>query len=379
MVQREPSSGSWGWVAAVFIAFEWHLAWAAVSGMEVLAIGLTSILVLYMLERRSRSVATGTVIGLGVWLRPEALLLTLPAVWVILTEDRQSPRRILRRAAGLFLGLGFLIVPYLCFNRAISGEWWPTTFYAKQAEYAIVRQAPLLPRILEQFSLPLIGVLALLLPGIVLGVVDAMRKREWVKLAPLIWVCTHLGAYAWRLPLTYQHGRYAMPVIPVLMVLGMEGMKGWIRLRGEKPVRRVLSRAWLISAVVVAGGFWFLGARSYGQDVAIIESEMVACAEWISENTETNAIVAAHDIGALGYFGNRDVLDLAGLVDADVIPIMRDQEALAEWLDSRQVDFLMTFPGWYPRLAARAELVFTTRAEFSPAAGMENMSVYTWQ
>jgi hypothetical protein len=164
-----------------------------------------------------------------------------------------------------------------------------------------------------------------------------------------------------------------------MMVLGVQGLLGWIRLRAREPVRRVVSRAWLISIVIVTGGFWFLGARAYGQDVAIIESEMVASAHWISENTEMDAIVAAHDIGALGYFGDRDVLDLAGLVDAEVIPILRDEEALAEWLDTRQADYLMTFPGWYPQLTSRAEQVFSTEAPFSPAAGMENMTVFSWR
>jgi hypothetical protein len=379
MIQRDPSSRTWAWFAAALIAVEWHLAWAAVSGMEVLVIGLAAIIVLDMLEKRSATWSIGVVIGVGVWLRPEALLLTLPVVWVLLLEERQRPRRLIGKVAGLLVGMGSLIIPYLCFNRVISGEWWPTTFYAKQAEYAILRQEPLLLRILEQFGAPLIGALALLLPGMVLGAVNALRRREWVKLAPHIWVGAHLGAYAWRLPLTYQHARYAIPVVPVMMVLGVQGLLGWIRLRAREPVRRVVSRAWLISIVIVTGGFWFLGARAYGQDVAIIESEMVASAHWISENTEMDAIVAAHDIGALGYFGDRDVLDLAGLVDAEVIPILRDEEALAEWLDTRQADYLMTFPGWYPQLTSRAEQVFSTEAPFSPAAGMENMTVFSWR
>lgn len=380
LIRRMGDNSSWGWAVAALLAFEWHLAWAAVSGMEVLALGLLAILVLDRLERDNRrSLAVGAVIGLGVWLRPEALLLTLPAIWAILTVGRFQPRRILLELTGLFVGMMFLIAPYLIFNRAISGEWWPTTFYAKQAEYSILRQIPLITRIVEQFSVPAIGVISLLLPGIIMGAVNAMRRKEWLKLAPLVWACAHLGAYAWRLPLTYQHGRYAMPVVPTLVVLGMEGMLGWAHLRVEQPVRRVLSRAWLLSVAAVAMVFWFLGARSYGQDVAIIESEMVASARWISENTEAEAVIAAHDIGALGYFGNREVLDLAGLVEAEVIPILRDEVALADWLDSKQADYLLTFPEWYPRLTSRAEVVFRTEAPYSPAAGMENMAVYSWR
>jgi hypothetical protein len=35
-------------------------------------------------------------------------------------------------------------------------------------------------------------------------------------------------------------------------------------------------------------------------DVAVIESEMVNTAKWVAESTEPDALVAAHDIGALG-------------------------------------------------------------------------------
>ena len=57
----------------------------------------------------------------------------------------------------------------------------------------------------------------------------------------------------------------------------------------------------------------FLGARSYGEDVGLIQSEMVVTAKWVAANLPPDAIVAAHDIGALGYFDNHELIDLAGL------------------------------------------------------------------
>ncbi len=378
--ERLGRDGPWLSLVAVLLAFEWHMAWAAVSGMEVLAIGLLAVVVLWALEKRAWSPPIlGALIGLGIWLRPEALLLLLPTIWVFLTKERIRARTALVRIAGLVAGLALLTVPYLIFNRVLSGEWWPTTFYAKQAEYAVMREVPLLWRIVAQFGVPLVGVLALLLPGIVLGAVRDIRQRDWSRLAPLLWAGAHLGAYAWRLPLTYQqHGRYAMPTIPSLFVLGLTGVLGWVQPGAKEMLRRVSSRVWLLSIVAVTAGFWYRGARAYGQDVAIIESEMVACSRWIAENTEVEALVAAHDIGALGYFGKRDILDLAGLVDPEVIPYIRNEAALEELLDAQHADYLMTFPGWYPELIVRGEQVFATGGRFSPAAGMENMVVYSW-
>jgi len=113
-------------------------------------------------------------------------------------------------------------------------------------------------------------------------------------------------------------------------------------------------------------------------DVAVIETEMVDTARWISTHTEQEALIAAHDIGAVGYFGGRDILDLAGLADAEVIPILRDEAALADLLNRRGADYLMTFPGWYPMLTACAPQLHASQGRFAPALGGENMRVYRW-
>ncbi len=124
--------------------------------------------------------------------------------------------------------------------------------------------------------------------------------------------------------------------------------------------------------------FWLIGAGAYGRDVAIIETEMVATAHWIEDNIPLDAVVAAHDIGAIGYFASRELIDLAGLVSPDVIPFIRDEPALARHLDEAGAEFLVTFPGWYPELTADREVLFVTKAPHSPAAGGENMAVYVW-
>ena len=98
----------------------------------------------------------------------------------------------------------------------------------------------------------------------------------------------------------------------------------------------MLSRVWLAALAATLAGFWFIGARAYARDVAIIETEMVAAARWVAGNTPAGALVAAHDIGALGYFGERPLLDMAGLVSPEVIPFIRDETRLAAYLDEQQ-------------------------------------------
>jgi hypothetical protein len=106
---------------------------------------------------------------------------------------------------------------------------------------------------------------------------------------------------------------------------------------------------------------------------------MVQIAQWVAKNTEPEALLAAHDIGALGYFSERGLIDLAGLVSPDVIPFIRDEEMLAEYMNNRGADYLITFPGWYPVLVSRSEVVFESDGVFSSIQGGENLVLYRWR
>jgi hypothetical protein len=151
-----------------------------------------------------------------------------------------------------------------------------------------------------------------------------------------------------------------------------------LRLNSGDLWRRALSRAWLAAFGLLLAVFVALGADAYRRDVRIIETEMVATARWVAANTEPEALIAAHDIGALGYFGQRRLLDLAGLISPDVIPFIRDEARLREWITASNALYLITLEGWYPALEAPMTPIFRTEAPFSPQSGGQNMVVYRW-
>jgi hypothetical protein len=410
-------------LAGALLAFEWHLAWAAGSGMETLLFAGIVLAVLGLLfrldhgrlegwkagsqisavsdqgsaigDRRSAirhtrlvipnsqfdnhfCFLTGLLIGLSAWVRPDGITLLGPAALVLLLGPGAGWAG-LRRLGLLIAGFALLFIPYLAFNRALAGAWWPNTFFAKGAEYAAHRQLPLWERLAAQGCLPLVGAGALLLPGFAWFTWQAIRLRSWARLAAVLWAGGFLASYALRLPVTYQHGRYAMPAMPVYFLCGLAGMAGLARWSAEDLWPRALSRAWVVATVALLLVFWTRGAGAYAQDVAVIQTEMVAAARWVADNTDPQALVAAHDIGALGYFGERELLDLAGLVSPEVIPFIRDEAALARHLDARAADYLVAFPRWYPQLTAGRQLLFRSGGRFSPLQGGENMAVYAWR
>ena len=365
--------------AGLFLVGEWHLVWAAVSGMETAMMGFLVLLVFWWLIRgSSRWELIGILIGVAVWIRPDGLTLFGPAIFVLLLQIGGWRARG-RAAARLVTGFALLFLPYLLFNRVANGAFWPNTLYAKQAEYAALRELPILQRYFSQFGLALTGPGLFLLPGYIYAVWRSWQKRDWIILSAAIWFAGYAAIYAFRLPVVYQHGRYLMPAMPVFFLVGLIGSSYLIR---ALPVSRwvfVLSRVSVSSLILVWVGLIAIGARGYAQDVGIIQTEMVDIALWVGANTSPQDVIAVHDIGAIGYFSQRRLVDLAGLVSPEVAPFIRDEAKLAAYLDEQDVSFLVTFPDWYDNLQDGKPILYQTQGKYALEAGATNMAVYRWK
>jgi hypothetical protein len=106
---------------------------------------------------------------------------------------------------------------------------------------------------------------------------------------------------------------------------------------------------------------------------------MVNVAHWLAQNTAEDALIAAHDIGAIGYFAERPLLDLAGLISPEIIPLLSDEAALSQYVLDSQADYLVTAPGWpYTRVANadQSELIYATDFSLTQTHGLNNMAVY---
>ncbi len=389
--------------AGLLLVGEYHLAWAAVSGMETLLFGLCILLVLGWCGRaRGRAWgAIGLLVGLSIWVRPDGITLLGPAAFTLLLAGKPRTKSWPERAKGLAWlagGAALLFVPYLLFNLFVQGSLWPNTFYAKQAEYAALRDLPALVRFFNEVTLPLVGSGLFLLPGFARFCWQAWRERDWAAAGMVLWFFGYALLYALRLPVTYQYGRYFIPAMPIYFILGLAGTARLVQeLRGNRVQRLgsapdcyavrsranrlawLLARVGMLSSLVIWLAFYVIGAGRYAQNVAVIETEMVATAKWVAVHTPPQALVAAHDIGALGYFGQRRLLDLAGLVSPEVIPFIRDEPLLAQWLDEQHADYLVTLAGWYGTLPEGKTPVFQTHGRFSVEAGGTNMVVYRWR
>jgi uncharacterized membrane protein len=222
----------------------------------------------------------------------------------------------------------------------------------------------------------LIGGQALLVPGLIKGLVDIIKERKALLGLIASWWLSYLILYTVRLPVIYQHGRYQIPTIPWLLLLGIWGAVTLLRPRHRTLWIRVLSKAAAGSLVGAMLLFVGLGAQGYANDVQFIETEMVKTAHWLRENTDPETIIAAHDIGAIGYFTERPLVDLAGLITPAVIPFIRDEQALLAFAREQGAVYLVTFPSWYPAITPSLHQVYSTNSPWAIQANYDNMAVY---
>ena len=327
---------------------------------------------------------------------------------------------VLRWCVGAALGFALLITPYFALNLSLAGGLLPDTAAAKQAENAPALALPFLERVWVMVKPLLAGGQVLLLPGMVaFGVLILPRrwKRSPQAVSPgagnglsrlkgdglqdnqafgrgvlspgvipplilLLWPLALVALYAARLPAPYQHGRYVIPSLPALIVAGVVGVMWLIQVGKRSLAGRVLSRSLAIAAGLAFVYFALLaGPGVYKQDVAIIDQEMVAAAGWIATHLPPEDLLAVHDIGAVGYFAPRPILDLAGLVSPEVVPFILNPPDLWAWLQANGARYLLAFPNQIPGGSVNdphlcQPAVWASGGTASPAAGGKNMAVY---
>lgn len=345
------------------VILTWHHIWAAASGMETMLFSSLTLLLIWLAwreadasEQRGRIALRGALFGAATGFitlaRPEGVLLGgLVAILLVLLRP-QGWRGLLLWGGASAVAFALVLTPYLLLNLQLTGGLLPDTASAKFEQHAILLQLPYLTRYINLLEPLLAGGQILLLPGVVVFVVTRLAQTgrlRWLYLLPLLWALALIALYAARLPAAYQHGRYVIPALPALVVMGTWGTLTLLRWARRRLLWRVLARSLALAAAGLLLAFALMtGVRVYQVDVAIINQEMVATARWIEANLPTDELLAIHDIGAVGYFAPRPMLDIAGLVTPEVIPMVANAEALWALMQARNARYLMAFPDQIP-------------------------------
>jgi hypothetical protein len=86
---------------------------------------------------------------------------------------------------------------------------------------------------------------------------------------------------------------------------------------------RICVQIALCCFALVGSAIW---TDNYVNCVSNINDQHVAAAEWVKKNAKPTDIIAAQDVGAIGYFTKRNIIDLVGLVSPDMFRVQHDQK-----------------------------------------------------
>lgn len=400
-----------GLATGLALVFAWHLLWAAASGMETMIFCLLTLVLIWLgwRELQPRSQMTGALVlrgaifgiaaALATLTRPEGVMLTgLVGLALLIARPNMSWRGIILWGGAAVVAFLVVLAPYLVYNLEVTGGLLPNTAAAKRAESEPYLARDYLWRLGNVTTPLLAGGQLLLVPGMVayllllLGVGrvdDGSTKPSLLKtfpllILPLVWAAGLLLLYAATLPLEIQHGRYVIPALPAAIIGGVVGTAWLLHKSRVSMVARVLVRVGTISAALIFVYFAVIrGVEAYVFDVGLINQEMVTPAMWIRDNLPPEDLLVTHDIGAVGYYAPRPLLDIAGLVSPEVVPLMQDADGMWALMRERDAKYLMALdnqiPGRDPNDSRLCE-VFATTGTDAVRAGGSNMRIYaiTW-
>ena len=150
------------------------------------------------------------------------------------------------------------------------------------------------------------------------------------------WTMALLGGYA--VGQVWIISRYVSPLSPIL-ILAMSVVAEWLVVgaapshRGRRKYRMVIGTG---AVLTLATNIWLLTAHVVPHARQLrtgIDTCYLEMGDWLRINTPEDAVVAALDIGAVGWASERQVLDLMGLVSPGLMELGRSM-GFAEMVDS---------------------------------------------
>ncbi len=320
------AGGRWlALAAASILSVEaWLVRWSAVGMETSFAVFMVLAVMVFSLRAMSSirdSIILGVFLTLSALTRPETAILVPICVLIFI---------FMRPKAGWMVRLSWLAVFLVMYGAWVlvvknhTGTYFPLTAGAKQGW--MVFSAKALSRVLVPIKI--IGA-TMFLPAalfVIYLVVGLLRESKSVKavlvkvdlLLPLLW---SVG-----LPLVYLVldfnilSRYLTPLAPAIITLGMVSADRIISMAGfGKKARRLTISVFTLLVIVQNLVFysWVVvpPTRNFSRGV---KNVLVPMGEWLNRYSKPEAVVAAPDIGAIGYYSRREILDLGGLITPQI-------------------------------------------------------------
>ncbi|HEX7972947.1 MAG TPA: hypothetical protein VF498_00940 [Anaerolineales bacterium] len=258
----------------------------------------------------------------------------------------------------LFFGLA---LPWFIFAWGYFGSPLPATLAAKQQQGAMAISQRFAPGFLAlaggyavHWTYRIEAVLALL------GGLWMLRKgRPWLLL--LVWTVLYFAAYS--ILGVSRYTWYYAPLVPGFAALVGLGFEAIYALVGSAAGSRTPGTDRRISPAAGLPVLAVLGLLAVGQagDLRLLSRQTDprvpayrAVGDWLRENTPAGARVGALEVGVIGFYAQRPMIDFAGLIQPEVARQMSASSTYADtamWaVEHYRPDYLVLHEGNFARL-----------------------------
>jgi hypothetical protein len=285
-------------LAVLVFAVDPHVIRVGVGGMESsLFLALSLLLIDLLLQ--GRAVASFPLASASLYVRPEGVLLWLASL-VLLARARERARL---RAVSLALGLAIMLLP-LALMQVYYGSAAPQSVLSKGHKVG----GSLWDVVTVFFFPPGSPAQTVLTVLAVPGVVIAWRRSRLGRVL-VVWLGTYVLAYLAARP--HMWTWYALPVYCGKAVFAGVALAQLLRRALPESPRleaRALGAAAALAVLAAVGMAMVAGASPVRRHV------YQPLQAWCGTNLRGGETIAAGDIGALGYYCDAFIYDLAGLV-----------------------------------------------------------------
>lgn len=293
--------------ASIFILNIWFIRWSF-TGMET-NLGVLCVLLIFYFYYKQNFNLCFFLLGLFFLLRPEGIFLTFVIIASLLIEKRIS---VIKDYKNLLLYVVLFLIPilpFLIYAKLTFGTFVANTALGKST-------LTLSPLIIKNQIIEIAKTLA---PSsgieIILGlllVVFLFKRKQISKYTPLIiWPIVLIASYI----LTDADiiSRYFMIIIPMLTLLAVKS----IELLNKRMYSGVIILFVIILIISQISFYKFV--KPHTDDFTEgVEECLIPIGKWFYENTPPDTKILVNDVGAIGYYSNRYIIDAAALINSDL-------------------------------------------------------------
>jgi hypothetical protein len=292
---------------------------------------------------RRRYPVAAVLAAMAVLTRPDGILVVFVLAGHYLLKRRSHVPWL---ALALFLGL---TIPWFAFAWVYFGSPIPATLFVKQHQGAMAISQKFAPGLLTVLR-PYVQWPYLLELGLAaIGLFFIIRRYPQWRLL-LIWTLLYFLAYT-ALGVSRYFWYYA-PLVPgfiVLLGLGITGISEFFSSHKTHLFNLIMAIVFLALVLVQSVNLW--------QSQKYIDSRLsiyTSVGKWLSANTPPNTSVGTLEVGIIGYYAERRMVDFAGLLQPDVsnqLSKTATYEDAALWaIDQYHPDYLVLYDKNFPRL-----------------------------